>query len=234
MYWRLVVPLALVVLSLVALLATTNNPLPLEVRIVRVYDVGNTGYWDVIELNVTNLYHTPVQAVFLVDMYNSEKRWLVGSTVFPYAPLNGSDVAVIPPDSSVLINISAPSPQYFIPPFTPIFVQVYGLNSYSSTVSPVYITPNTTRPPVVNPCFKILYYSGKYNNLLPWGWYLFMTPNTTITYTQEGLVVNGTMVLYQPTFASNVYIVGENVYYTIQGHLLIIVIHNGYVRCVKW
>jgi len=237
----------LVVLEILTISLLLKPTLPLSVYIVKVYDVGDVGYWDVVCLNITNHGNSPVYPVFLLYMFGSEKRWVVsvGDTPTPpaYAPYN-CPLTVIPPHSSRLINISAPSPLYFIPPFTRIFVQVgdtptpplggYPLKppmlGYDFVNSPVYVTPNITRPPVINPDFSVLYYSGKYNEALPWGWYIELTPGTKLSY-NNGVVVNGTAIFYQPVFG-NVTVIGYNISYVVSDNVLYIYVHNGYVRGV--
>lgn len=207
--------------------------LPLSVKIVKVYDVGDVGYWDVVCVMVTNNGNSPVNAIFILYQYNSGKRWVVSSEVLPFAPYTENSV-FIPPYATAIVNISAPSPLYFIPPFTRIYVQVYNMSTYNFAVSPVYVTPNISRPAVINPDFSILYYSGKYDRLLPWGWYIEMTPNTIIYYYDHALYVNGTVLLFQPVFVNNVTVIGKNVNYTVQDNTLYILVHNGYVDCVRW
>jgi len=155
----------------------------------------------------------------------------VGDTLTPpaYAPYNCT-LPVIPPHSSRLINISAPSPLYFIPPFTRIFVQVYSVGGTLFVNSPVYVTPDITRPPILNPNFSVVYYSGKYNEVLPWGWYVELAPGTELSY-HNGVIVNGTVIFYQQVFG-NVTVIGYNISYVISGNTLFIYVHNGYVRGV--
>ena len=247
MNWKVLVTISVVVLEIFAISLLLKPTLPLTVYIVKVYDVGDIGYWDVVCLNVTNHGNSPVYPIFLLYMFGSEKRWVVsvGDTPTPpaYAPYNCT-LPVIPPHSSRLINISAPSPLYFIPPFTRIFVQVYSVGDtplggyplkppmlgYDFVNSPVYVTPNITRPPVLNPDFSVLYYSGKYNETLPWGWYIELTPGTKLSY-HNGVVVNGLAVFYQPVFG-NVTVIGYNISYVVSGNVLYIYVHNGYVRGV--
>ena len=228
MSWKVLVMTSIVILEILTISLLWKPTLPLTVNIVRVYDVGNVGYWDVVCLNVTDHGNSPVYPIFLLNS-GSEKRWVVsvGDTPPAYAPYNCT-LPVIPPHSSRLINISSPSPLYFIPPFTRIFVQVY--SGYNFVNSPVYVTPNTTRPPVINPDFSILYYSGKYNETLPWDWYIELTPGTKLSY-HNGVVVNGTAILYQPVFG-NVTVIGYNISYTLSDDVLYIYVHNGYVRGV--
>ena len=213
---------SIVVLEILTISLLWRPMLPLTVNIVRVYDVGDVGYWDVVCLNVTNHGNSPVYPIFLLNMFGSEKRWVVSSQIMAYAPYNYT-LPVIPPHSWRLINISAPSPLYFIPPFTKIFVQVYSVGDTPTPPlggyplkppmlfvnSPVYVTPNITRPPVINPDFSVLYYSGKYNEALPWGWYIELTPGTKLSY-YDGVVVNGTAIFYQPVFG-NVTVIGYNI-----------------------
>ena len=129
---------SIIVLEILTISLLLKSTLPLSVYIVKVYDVGDVGYWDVVCLNVTNHGNSPVYPIFLLYMLGSEKRWVVSSQIMAYAPYN-CPLTVIPPHSSRLINISAPSPLYFIPPFTRIFVQVY--SGYNFVNSPVYVTP---------------------------------------------------------------------------------------------
>ena len=240
MSWKVLMTISIVVLEILTISLLWRPTLPLTVNIVRVYDVGDVGYWDVVCLNVTNHGNSPVYPVFLLNMFGSEKRWVVSSQIMAYAPYN-CPLTVIPPHSSRLINISAPSPLYFIPPFTRIFVQVYSvedtpLGGYLLKPpmlfvnSPVYVTPNITRPPVLNPDFSVLYYSGKYNETLPWGWYIELVPGTELSY-YDGVVVNGTAIFYQPVFG-NVTVIGYNISYVVSGNILYIYVHNGYVRGV--
>jgi hypothetical protein len=222
---------SLIVLEILTISLLWKPTLPLTVRIVRVYDVGDVGYWDVVCLNVTNHGNSAIHPIFLLNEFGSEKRWVVsvmGTTTPPaYAPYNCT-LPVIPPHSSRLINISAPSPLYFIPPFTPIYVQVY--SGFNFANSPIYVTPNITRPPIINPNFSVIYYSGKYNEVLPWGWYVELAPGTKLTY-HNGVIVNGTAVFYQPVFV-NVTVTGYNISYTVSDNVLFIYVHNGYVRGV--
>ncbi len=222
---------SIIVLEMLTISILWKPTLPLTVYIVRVYDVGDVGYWDVVCLNVTNHGNSPVYPIFLLYLFGSEKRWVVsvGDTPTPpaYAPYNCT-LPVIPPHSSRLINISAPSPLYFIPPFTKIFVQVY--SGYNFVNSPVYVTPNITRPLVINPNFSVLYYSGKYNEALPWGWYIELTPGTKLSY-NNGVIVNGTAIFYQPVFG-NVTVIGYNISYVVSDNVLYIYVHDGYVRGV--
>jgi len=226
MSWKVLIVISIVVLEILTISLLWKPTLPLTVNIVRVYDVGDVGYWDVVCLNVTNHGNSPVYPIFLLNS-GSEKRWVVSSQIMAYAPYN-STLPVISPHSSRLVNISAPSPLYFISPFTRIFVQVY--SGYNFVNSPVYVTPNTTRPPVINPDFSVLYYSGKYNETLPWDWYIELTPGTKLSY-HNGVVVNGTAILYQPVFG-NVTVIGYNISYTLSDDVLYIYVHNGYVRGV--
>ena len=237
---------SIIVLEILTISLLWKPTLPLTVYIMKVYDVGDIGYWDVVCLNVTNHGNSPVYPIFLLNLFGSEKRWVVSSQIMAYAPYNYT-LPVIPPHSSRLINISAPSPLYFIPPFTRIFVQVGDtptpplgghplkppmLNSgFNFVNSPVYVTPNITRPPIINPDFSVLYYSGKYNETLPWGWYVELTPETRLSY-DNGVVVNGLAVFYQPVFG-NVTVVGYNINYTVYDNVLYIYVHNGYVRGVE-
>jgi len=218
---------SIIVLEILTISLLLKPTLPLSVYIVKVYDVGDVGYWDVVCLNVTNHGNSPVYPIFLLYMLGSEKRWVVSSQIMAYAPYN-CPLTIIPPHSSRLINISAPSPLYFIPPFTRIFVQVY--SGYDFVNSPVYVTPNITRPLIINPDFSVLYYSGKYNEALPWGWYIELTPGTKLSY-NNGIVVNGTVILYQPVFG-NVTVIGYNISYIVSDNVLYIYVHNGYVRGV--
>jgi len=226
MSWKVLVMTSIVVLEILTISLLWKPTLPLTVNIVRVYDVGDVGYWDVVCLNVTDHGNSPVYPIFLLNS-GSEKRWVVSSQIMAYAPYNCL-LTVVPPHSFRLINISAPSPLYFIPPFTRIFVQVY--SGYNFVNSPVYVTPQTTRPPVINPDFSVLYYSGKYNETLPWDWYIELTPGTKLSY-HNGVVVNGTAILYQPVFG-NVTVIGYNISYTLSDDVLYIYVHNGYVRGV--
>jgi hypothetical protein len=232
--------ISIVVLEILTISLLWKPTLPLTVNIVRVYDVGDVGYWDVVCLNVTNHGNSPVYPIFLLNMLGSEKRWVVSSQIIAYAPYNRT-LPIILPHSWRLINISAPSPLYFIPPFTRIFVQVYSVGdtplggyplkpSLLFVNSPVYITPNITRPPIINPDFSVLYYSGKYNEALPWGWYIELTPGTKLSY-NNGVIVNGTAIFYQPVFG-NVTVIGYNIYYVVSDNVLYIYVHNGYVRGV--
>ena len=227
MSWKVLMMISIVVLEILTISLLWKPMLPLTVNIVKVYDVGDVGYWDVVCLNVTNHGNSPVYPIFLLNMFGSEKRWVVSSQIMAYAPYN-CPLTVIPPHSSRLINISAPSPLYFIPPFTKIFVQVY--SGYDFANSPVYVTPNITRPPIINPDFSVLYYSGKYNETLPWGWYIELVPGTKLSY-NNGVVVNGTAIFYQPVFG-NVTVTGYNISYVVSGNVLYIYVHNGYVRGV--
>lgn len=239
MNWKVLVTISIITLEILTISLFLKPTLPLTVYIVRVYDVGYVGYWDVVCLNVTNHGNSPVYPIFLLNLFGSEKRWVVSSQVMDYAPYNCT-LLVIPPHSWRLINISAPSPLYFIPPFTRIFVQVYSvgdtptpplLNSgYEYVNSPVYVTPNITRPPVLNPDFSVVYYSGKYNETLPWGWYIELTPGTKLSY-DNGVIVNGTAIFYQTVFG-NVTVVGYNIFYVVSCNVLFIYVHNGYVRGV--
>ena len=226
MSWKVLVMTSIIILEILTISLLWKPTLPLTVNIVRVYDIGDVGYWDVVCLNVTNHGNSPVYPIFLLNS-GSEKRWVVSSQIMAYAPYN-SPLTVIPPHSSRLINISSPSPLYFIPPFTRIFVQVY--SGYNFVNSPVYVTPDVTRPPVINPDFSVLYYSGKYNETLPWDWYIELTPGTKLSY-HNGIIVNGTAILYQPVFG-NVTVIGYNISYTLFDNVLFIYVHNGYVRGV--
>ena len=224
---------SIITLEILATSLLLKPTLPLSVYIVKVYDVGDVGYWDLVCLNVTNHGNSPVYPIFLLYMFGSEKRWVVsvGDTLTPpaYAPYNCT-LPVIPPHSSRLINISAPSPLYFIPPFTRIFVQVYSVGGTLFVNSPVYVTPDITRPPILNPNFSVVYYSGKYNEVLPWGWYVELAPGTELSY-HNGVIVNGTVIFYQQVFG-NVTVIGYNISYVISGNTLFIYVHNGYVRGV--
>jgi len=226
---------SLIVLEILAISLLWKPTSPLTVYIVKVYDVGDVGYWDVVCLNITNHGNSAIHPIFLLNEFGSEKRWVVLSQIIPYTPYNCT-LPVIPPHSFRLINISAPSPLYFIPPFTPIYVQVYSVGDTPTPPmlfvnSPVYITPNITRPPIINPNFTILYYSGKYNEELPWGWYVELTPGTKLSY-HDGVIVNGTAIFYQPVLDANVTVIGYNISYTVSGNTLFIYVHNGYVRGV--
>ena len=226
---------SLIIIEILAISLLWKPTLPLTVYIVKVYDVGDVGYWDVVCLNVTNHGNSAIHPIFLLNEFGSEKRWVVLSQIIPYVPYNCT-LPVIPPHSFRLINISAPSPLYFIPPFTPIYVQVYSVGDTATPPmlfvnSPVYITPNITRPPIINPNFTVLYYSGKYNEELPWGWYVELTPGTKLSY-HDGVIVNGTAIFYQPILDANVTVIGYNISYTISGNTLFIYVHDGYVRGV--
>jgi len=225
---KVAIIISIIVLEILTISLLWKPTLPLEVEIVGVYDVGDVGYWNVVCLNVTNYGNSPVYPVFLLNMFGSEKRWVVSSQIVAFPPFN-STLPVIPPHSWRLINISAPSPLYFIPPSTRIFVQVY--SGYNFVNSPVYVTPNITRPPIVNPNFSIVYYSGKYNETVPWGWYVELVPGTKLSY-NNGVVVNGTAIFYQPVLGNirNVTVIGYNVSYIFVDHVLFIYVHNGYVR----
>jgi len=227
MSWKVLIVISIVMLEILTISLLWKPTLPLTVNIVKVYNVGDVGYWDVVCLNVTNHGNSPVYPIFLLNEFGSEKRWVVSSQIMAYAPYN-STLPVIPPHSSRLINISSPSPLYFIPPFTRVFVQVY--SGYNFVNSPVYETPDITRPPVINPDFSVLYYSGKYNETLPWDWYIELTPGTKLFY-HNGIIVNGTAILYQPVFG-NVTVIGYNISYTLSDNVLFIYVHNGYVRGV--
>ena len=227
MNWKISVMISIIIIEIATVSLLWKSTLPLTVYIVKVYDVGEVGYWDVVCLNVTNHGNSPIHPVFLLSMFNSEKRWIVSNQIVTSPPYNCT-LPVIPPHSSRLINISAPSPLYFIPPFTRIYVQVY--SGYNLASSPVYITPNITRPPVLNPDFSVLYYSGKYNETLPWGWYIELAPGTKLSY-DNGVFVNGTAIFYQP-ITGNVTVVGYNVSYTVSNNILFIYVHDGYVRGV--
>jgi len=231
MSWKVLMTISIVVLEILIISLLWKPTLPLTVNIVKVYDVGDVGYWDVVCLNVTNHGNSPVYPIFLLNEFGSEKRWVVSSQIMAYAPYN-CPLTVIPPHSSHLINISAPSPLYFIPPFTRVFVQVGDTPTPPMLFvnSPVYVTPNITRPPVLNPNFSVLYYSGKYNETLPWGWYIELVPGTKLSY-NNGIVVNGTAIFYQPVFG-NVTVIGYNISYVVSGNVLYIYVHNGYVRGV--
>jgi len=231
MSWKVLMTISIIVLEILTISLLWKPTLPLTVNIVRAYDVGDVGYWDVVCLNVTNHGNSPVYPIFLLNEFGSEKRWVVSSQIMAYAPYN-CPLTVIPPHSSRLINISAPSPLYFIPPFTRIFVQVGDTPTPQMLFvnSPVYVTPNITRPPVLNPDFSVLYYSGKYNETLPWGWYIELVPGTKLSY-NNGVVVNGTAIFYQPVFG-NVTVIGYNISYVVSGNVLYIYVHNGYVRGV--
>jgi len=240
MSWKVLMTISIVVLEILTISLLWKPTLPLTVNIVRVYDVGDVGYWDVACLNVTNHGNSPVYPIFLLNEFDSEKRWVVSSQIMAYAPYN-CPLLVISPHSSRLINISAPSPLYFIPPFTRVFVQVYSVGDTPLggvllkppmlfVNSPVYVTPNITRPPVLNPDFSVFYYSGKYNETLPWGWYIELVPGTELSY-YNGIVVNGTAIFYQPVFG-NVTVIGYNISYVVSGNVLYIYVHNGYVRGV--
>jgi len=230
MSWKILAIISIIVLEILTISLLWKPTLPLTVNIVRVYDVGDVGYWDVVCLNVTNYGNSPVYPVFLLNQFGSEKRWVVSSQIM-VSPLYNCTLPVIPPHSWRLINISAPSPLYFIPPSTPIYVQVY--SGYNFVNSPVYVTPNITRPPIVNPNFSVLYYSGKYNETLPWGWYIELVPGTKLYY-NNGVVVNGSALFYQPVLGNvrNVTVIGYNVSYTFYDNVLFIYVHNGYVRGV--
>ena len=227
MSWKVLIVISIVMLEILTISLLWKPTLPLTVNIVKVYNVGDVGYWDVVCLNVTNHGNCPVYPIFLLNEFGSEKRWVVSSQIMAYAPYN-STLPVIPPHSSRLINISSPSPLYFILPFTRVFVQVY--SGYNFVNSPVYETPDVTRPPVINPDFSVLYYSGKYNETLPWDWYIELTPGTKLSY-HDGIIVNGTAILYQPVFG-NVTVIGYNISYTLSDNVLFIYVHNGYVRGV--
>jgi hypothetical protein len=230
MSWKILAIISIIVLEILSISLLWKPSLPLTVNIVRVYDVGDVGYWDVVCLNVTNYGNSPVYPVFLLNEFGSEKRWVVSSQITVSPPYNCT-LPVIPPHSWRLVNISAPSPLYFIPPSTPIYVQVY--SGYNFVNSPVYVTLNITRPPIVNPNFSVMYYSGKYNETLPWGWYIELVPGTKLYY-NNGVVVNGSALFYQPVLGNvrNVTVIGYNVSYTFYDNILFIYVHNGYVRGV--
>ncbi len=63
MNWKVLVTISLIVLEILTISLLLRPTLPLTVYIVRVYDVGDVGYWDVVCLNVTNHGNSPVYPI---------------------------------------------------------------------------------------------------------------------------------------------------------------------------
>jgi hypothetical protein len=220
-----------------AFAGATSHPLLASVEVLKAYDVGGSGYFNVLELNVTNYGDRPLVPVFLVYFDGMYKRWVVGSVPVNGSPPEVPPVIVIPPHSWRLVNISAPSPTTFIPSFTPVLVTVYNMSSFDYVVSPVFVTGNVTRPVVLNPCFKLWHFVGIVNQSLPYAWTVpFMKKGTTLSY-ENGLMVNGYVVMYQALFNTSpvqvsVKYQGE-VKYWLEGNTLIIEAVNATIYCVN-
>ncbi len=54
MSWKVLIVTSIIILEILTISLLWKPTLPLTVNIVRVYDVGDVGYWDVVCLNVTN------------------------------------------------------------------------------------------------------------------------------------------------------------------------------------
>jgi hypothetical protein len=204
-----------------------------KVSIVAFYDVGNTGGWDIITLNVTNPTSKPLYPIIIVYFNGIGKRWVISSNVTFMAPF--FNVIAVRPHSWALINVSAPSPLYIIPPGALVYVQVYNMSTFDSVTSSVYRAPQEARPIIVNPCFTLRYYSDLYGSFVPWYWAIAITPGTRLFYLNNTLYVNGTAYLSQPTFLSNVNVsvIGVNSSVFFYRGMIIVMVKNGYVKCVE-
>jgi len=204
-----------------------------KVSVVAFYDVGNTGGWDVITLNVTNPSSRPLYPIIIVYFNGIGKRWVISSNVTFMAPF--VNVIAVRPHSWALINVSAPSPLYVIPPGAPVYVQVYNMSTFDMVTSSVYRAPQEARPIIVNPCFTLRYYSDLYGSFVPWYWAITITPGTRLFYINNTLYVNGTAYFYQETFISNinVSVVGVNSKVFFHNGIITVMVKNGYVKCVE-
>jgi hypothetical protein len=204
-----------------------------KVSVVAFYDVGKTGGWDIITLNVTNPSGKPLYPVIIVYFNGVGKRWVISSNVTFEAPL--FNVIAVRPHSWALINVSAPSPLYIVPPGALVYVQVYNMSTFDSVTSNVYRAPQEARPIIVNPCFTLRYYSDLYGSFVPWHWSIAITPGTRLLYINSTLYVNGTAYFSQATFINgvNVSVIGVNSRAFLYNGMIVVVVKNGYVKCVE-
>ena len=205
-----------------------------KVSVVAFYDVGNTGGWDIITLNVTNPTSRPLYPVIIVYINGVGKRWVISSNVTFAAPL--FNVIAVRPYSWALINVSAPSPLYIVPPGALVYVQVYNMSTFDSVTSSTYRAPQEARPIIVNPCFTLRYYSDLYGSFVPWGWAIAITPGTRLFYLNDTLYVNGTAYFYQPTFVKNinVSVIGVNSSAFLHNGIITVMVKDGHIKCLAF
>ena len=222
-----------VVLSLVVPTLMFHKSLNAKVSVVAFYDVGSTGGWDTITLNVTNPSGKPLYPIIIVYFNDVGKRWVISSNVTFMAPL--FNVIAIKPHSWALINVSAPSPLYIVPSGALVYVQMYNMSTFDSVTSNVYKAPQEARPIIVNPCFTLRYYSDLYGTYVPWYWAIAITPETRLLYLNNTLYVNGTAYFSQETFINdiNVSVIGANSNAFSHNGIIIVIVKNGYIKCVK-
>ena len=222
-----------VVLSLAVPTLMFHKSLNAKVSIVTFYDVGSTGGWDTITLNVTNPSEKPLYPIIIVYFNGVGKRWAISSNVTFMAPL--FNVIAIKPHSWVLINVSSPSPLYIVPSGALIYVQMYNMSTFDSVTSNVYKAPQEAMPIIVNPCFTLRYYSDLYGTYVPWYWAIVITPGTRLLYLNNTLYVNGTAYFSQATFINdiNVSVIGVNSNAFSHNGIIIVIVKNGYIKCLK-
>ncbi len=78
---------SIIVLEMLTISILWKPTLPLTVNIVRVYDVGDVGYWDVVCLNVTNHGNSPVYPIFLLNCSVVRKGGWSRWGIPPHPPL---------------------------------------------------------------------------------------------------------------------------------------------------
>ncbi len=222
-----------IVLSLAVPTLMFSEPLNAKVSVAAFYDIGSTGGWDIITLNVTNPSSKPLYPIIIVYFNGVGKRWVISSNVTFQAPL--FNVVAVKPHSWALINVSAPSPLYIVPPGALVYVQVYNMSTFDSVTSNVYRAPQEARPIIVNPCFALRYYSDLYGSYVPWYWAVAITPGTRLLYLNDTLYVNGTAYFSQPTFINdvNVSAIGVNSSAFFYNGNIIVIVKNGFIKCVK-
>jgi len=234
---RLAVAYLFIAIAIVLLFVISTFMFPesldAKVSVVAFYDVGNTGGWDIITLNVTNPSGKPLYPVIIVYINGVGKRWVISSNVSFTAPF--VNVIAVRPHSWALINVSAPSPLYIVPPGALVYVQVYNMSTFDSVTSNVYRAPQEARPIIVNPCFSLRYYSDLYGSFVPWHWSIAITPGTRLLYINNTLYVNGTAYFSQATFINgiNVSVIGVNSRAFLYNGMIVVVVKNGYVKCVE-
>ena len=72
MSWKVLMMISIIILEILTISLLWKPTLSLTVNIVRAYDVGDVGYWDVVCLNVTNHGNSPVYPIFLLYMLGSD------------------------------------------------------------------------------------------------------------------------------------------------------------------
>jgi len=109
------------------------------------------------------------------------------------------------------------------------------MSTFDSVTSNVYKAPQEARPIIVNPCFALRYYSDLYGSYVPWYWAIAITPETRLLYLNNTLYVNGTAYFSQATFINdiNVSVIGVNSNAFSHNGIIIVIVKNGYIKCVK-